>query len=133
MFIKKTAQIAASIIIAALPFTASAAGLTIDNQTDFDSTSVLNNGACSTILGSDGITKAHTRKTVSESKIRLACIGHWSNCKAEVYMSNNCTGPVVATAYFDTKTGLKKETIQNHSDKFVIDGEGFTAIIKQAS
>jgi hypothetical protein len=133
MFMKKTAQIAASLIIAALPFSANAAGLTIDNKTDFDSTSVLNNGACSTILGADGITKAHTKKTVASSRVRLACLGHWSNCKAVVYMTNNCTGPAVATVYFDVNTGIKKDTLVNHSDKFSIDGEGFTATITQKS
>lgn len=130
MFISKTAKLAASLIIAALPFTANAAsGLTIDNQTDFDSTSVLNNGACSTILGAEGVTNAHTKKTVSASKIRLACLGNWSNCKAVVYMSNNCTGPVAATVYFDINTGIK--SVQSQSDKFEISGSGFTSTLKQ--
>jgi len=131
MFTIKTAKIAATIMFAALPFAAYADGLTIDNQTDFDSTSVLNNGACSTILGADGITKAHTKKTVAPTKIRLACLGHWDNCKAVVYMTNNCSGPAVATTYFNVKTGVKKETIVNHSEKFTLDGDGFTATIKQ--
>lgn len=106
-----------------LPLMSFAGDLTLVNNTNQDSTSVINNGVCSTILGSTGITKAHSTNVVPESKINLACILNRSNCKADVYMTNNCTGKVVATVVMDTKKGIKSVDIKDKS--YQIDAKDF--------
>ena len=101
--------------------------LTIINNTNYDSTSIINNGACSTILGDSGITRAHSTNVVSAMKIAMACFTNPANCKADVYMTANCSGPVVATVIFDTKTGIKSKTVYDQS--FVLTGGGFHIIL----
>jgi hypothetical protein len=94
-----------STTLIALPITARA-DLTIVNNTDYDSTSVVNGGACSTILGQAGITKAHSSNTLDYILMRIACGMHPSDCVAEVYMTDNCSGPVVATVTMDIDNGI---------------------------
>ncbi|OGT56455.1 MAG: hypothetical protein A3F14_02585 [Gammaproteobacteria bacterium RIFCSPHIGHO2_12_FULL_43_28] len=103
----------------------SANPLVLVNDTNFDSTSIINNGACSTIMGDTGITKAHTTNTVSEMKIKLACLANATDCKADIYMTNNCTGPKVAAMYFDTKTGIKADKTEIYDHTYNIATEAF--------
>ena len=106
------------------------ASLTIDNQTDFSSTAILNNATCSTILGSEGVTKPHDVNTVSDAKVALGCILNRSNCTAKLYMTDNCKGDVVAVVTFDTGKGIK--SIENKNvNGFVVSGSGFSAKIEQ--
>ena len=103
--------------------------LIIGNFTDKDSTCVINDSACSTILGADGITKAgdHAHH-INENVIKYAaCLGNWENCKADVYMTNNCTGPKIATVIFDVNKGVKSITMASASYK--IAASGFTVNI----
>jgi|SRR3990167_2091461 len=106
------------------------ASLTIDNQTDYYSTAKLNGAACSTILGDTGITKPHSVNTVSDLNVGIGCIMNKKNCKAELYMTNNCSGNVVAIIMFDTSKGIK--SIDNKGiDGFSISGSEFSAKIEQ--
>lgn len=90
-----------------VPF-ASNASLTISNQTKHDSTTIVNSGFCSTkILGKDGITKPGETKVISDLKIRLACMTNLENCRADVYMTGDCTGDIISTVIFSIKTGIK--------------------------
>lgn len=98
-----------------------AQSLTIVNNTNQDSTSKINGGLCSTVFGSDGVTKAHSTHVVSDKLVALACMGNSSNCKAEIYMTNNCSGPVVGTAIFDTNTGIKSMDVVSAIYKFSIE------------
>jgi hypothetical protein len=93
----------------ALPITARA-DLTIVNNTDQDSTSIVNGGACSTILGEIGITRAHSSNTLDYIIMRIACGMHPNDCVADVYMTDNCSGPKVATVTMDINKGIS--TIQ---------------------
>lgn len=125
MSIKKTFVMTA--LSLAIPSFAMANDLTIINNTNAESTSVINNGACSNILGPAGVTHAHSTNVVTEAFITKGCIFNKNNCKAEVHMTNNCTGPVIANVIFDVKTGIKQiETVAN-SDGYVVSGSGFTA------
>lgn len=99
-----------------------ASDLTIVNNTNNDSTSIINNGICSNTL-SGGVTKAHSTNVVKKTVIGLACLGHASNCKADVYMTNNCSGNKVASVVFDTGSGIKSITM--NSNNFHISGSGF--------
>src|SRR3989338_7449629 len=78
------------------------AGLNITNNTDKPSTAVINNGPCSTFLGEHGTTQPHTTNHVPDLVIKFACLKHVSDCVANLYMSNNCSGSVVATIIFHT-------------------------------
>lgn len=115
------------LISLSVPFSLQAANLTIKNETNRDSTSIINHGACSTILGSSGVTKAHTTNVVSESTLLKACFLNRTNCQADVYMSNNCSGQKVATAIFDVYTGLK--SVQVFDSSYTFDGNAFSIII----
>jgi hypothetical protein len=98
-----------------------AQSLTIMNNTNQDSTSRINGGLCSTVFGSDGVTKAHSTHVVDSKLVALACMGNSSNCKAEIYMTNNCSGSVVGTAIFDTNTGIKSIDVTSDTYKFGIE------------
>lgn len=107
--------------IAAISMQANAGqSLTIVNHTNQDSTSIINNGLCSTAFGSDGVTSAQTTHVINDKLIALACFANSSNCKADIYMTNNCSGPIVATAIFDTKTGMKSISVFGDTYAFIM-------------
>lgn len=112
-----------------MPLYVTAADLTIINNTNHDSTSLINNGACSDILGANGITRAHSTNVVPESVIAKGCITNKRNCQANVHMTSNCTGPAVATVLLDVKTGIKSVTPSGNTQGYVVSGNGFTASI----
>lgn len=118
----------ATAAIASAPLMAQAGSLTVVNNTDHDSTTITNshkpNPMCSANLpGGKGITRAHTTNVIPENTVNIACIKDKQNCKADVYMTNNCSGPMIATVIFDIKSGIKSVTMLN--DKYNISGSGF--------
>jgi hypothetical protein len=136
MSIKNTVFMVATAICATLPLQAQAADLVTRNDTDLDSTSIINNGACSTILGAIGTTHAHSTNVVPGGKVKFACLANLHNCKADIYMTSNCNksgATPVATVYFDVDTGLKADKTETHDAKFVIGGSGFQTTISPAS
>lgn len=95
------------------------ADLTITNNSSEDSTSVINGNKCSSIvLGEKGITRAHSTNVVDNRAIVMACITSPFNCKADVYMTANCTGEKIATAYLHTKNGI--DHVEMSSNKYSI-------------
>lgn len=104
--------------------------LTIVNNTDFDSTAIINHGVCSTILGEKGITRAHTTNVVPEGKLKMACLMNKENCVADVYATANCKGPVIATAVFSITTGMKGQP-QVKDKRFDVVATGFTVVLNQ--
>lgn len=80
--------------------------LKIINNTSEASTCKTAKGCSTDLLGVVGITPAHDSRTYSAAKIRIACKDHLDNCVADVYMTNNCTGPVIASAAFGLDAGL---------------------------
>lgn len=87
--------------------TASAKSLTIYNHTNHDSVTMINKGSCSSSLPG-GITRAHSKNVVPEALLKAVC--GKKDCSAEIYMSDHCGGPnnpVIATAVFNVKEGLK--------------------------
>lgn len=130
---KFTKTALATLIAAALPLSALASpDLFIHNSTDNYSTSIINNGFCSTKLGEAGVTKPGEKNhQVSGGTVRLACIGHWTDCKAKVYMSADCTGPVVATVLLDIEKGIK--SIEPQDPSFTVTGSGFDIYLNNPS
>ena len=113
MSIRKTVLFVATSICIALPFQAQAGDLIVNNRTDFDSTSATNGAICSKILGNEGVSRAHTEHNViPERKVKMACtILHKHDCRADVYMSANCTGRKVASVVFDVDKGHISTTL----------------------
>ena len=104
------------------PLLAQADALVTNNDTNFDSTCVINDGSCSTVLGQVGVTKAHEQHHVIDaSTVWFACIANRRNCKADVYMTNHCNDnnePSVATVVFDVSSGIKSITM--HDSNYAI-------------
>lgn len=117
-------------LILTLPFQANAQSLVVNNRTDFDSTSIINNGICSNQLGEVGISRAHTdNNVVPESKLKFACKFNPKNCKADVYLTANCTGSKVATVLFDLDTGIKSASV--YDSHYEITGSGYVITMSQ--
>src|SRR3990167_5526407 len=113
-----------AIVICSIPLCVQAGNLTVVNNTNFDSTTITNNFSCSDHLpGGKGITKAHSTNVIPENTVNVACIRNKDNCKADVYLTANCTGPMVATVIFDVKNGIKSVAV--HDSKYKISGTGF--------
>jgi hypothetical protein len=113
-----------------------AGDLHLINNTNFDSTSIINSGMCSSsLLGNNGITKAHGTNTVADSMVKMACLKisdpKGLNCTADVYMNKNCSGKKVATVVLDVSTGVKKVTV--HSSEYKITASGFNIQMDQVS
>jgi hypothetical protein len=81
--------------------------LTIINNSNFDSTSIVNNGICSNAMGEAGITRAHSSNILSHLILMIACGMNTADCKADVYMSDDCSGPLVGTVILDINSGIK--------------------------
>ena len=103
-FIKKL-KITASCCALLLPFTAFAGDLVIVNHTSADSTAIVL-GACSTILGPIGTTKAHTTNIVPQKVMEYICLADKKNCKSEIHMEGKCKGPGVAEISMNVFTGI---------------------------
>ena len=130
MSIRKIVFLFAATICAALPLQAQAAALTITNNTNFDSTSIINNGPCSTKLGPSGTTHAHSTNVVPDSIVKMACQRSPSNCTAVVYLNGSCTAPAVYIVVLDVNAGIKSaEPIDPASNQYVISYSGFTATL----
>lgn len=115
-----------------LSLTAFAMTLTIDNKTDFDSTTRANGGLCSSsVLGDAGITHPGHVNVITKNQLNLACMFNKKDCTADVYMSDNCSGDIVATVTMDvTDAGIKTVTIKNPN--FIFDYSAFAITLKPA-
>ncbi len=130
MSIRKSICVIAASIISILPFQVNAQNLIINNRTDFDSTSIINNGLCSSALGEVGISRAHTENNVvPESKLKFACKFNPKNCRADVYLTANCTGSKVATVLFDLDQGIKGASV--YDSRYEISGTGYVITMSQ--
>ena len=110
MFVKKSFATALFTIGLSLPLFAHAE-LVIKNNTKEFSTSRINDGYCSSeILGDDGVTKPGDTKKVDNGRLFFACRDNLEDCKADVYMTNNCTGDLITTVIFSFWTGIKSAT-----------------------
>lgn len=113
------------ITASALPLVAQADKLTIVNDTNRDSTSIINGGSCSQdVLQEGGVTRRHATNTVSATNVFLACRRDPANCQADVYMQEHCKGPKIGTVIMDTSKGIKSVTMIDNS--YAITGTGMT-------
>lgn len=132
-FIKRisTSLLAVGISSVSVYAQAAAADLTLINNTDSDSTSIINNsGFCSSWL-KGGVTKAHSTNKVDKATIDFACALTAPACTADVYMDDNCSGPVIATIYFNTNTGFIKRDMK--TTDYDVKGSGFVIQMDKVS
>ncbi len=104
--LKKLSYFTSLILLA----TSAHADLNIINNTDFDSTCVVNDGMCSNQLGDEGITHAHSANLISQLELYIACGSNTWNCKADVYMTPDCSGPSIGTVILDINQGISQVT-----------------------
>lgn len=94
----------------AMPLAAQAGNLVIYNTSGHPSTSVIDDGACSTLI-EGGVTPSDGQPNViSENNIKAACMASsWYGrpCKADIYLSDSCTGSKIATVYLNISSGLQ--------------------------
>ena len=118
----KISTIAASLLI--IPAVGLAGDLNIINNTDAPSTSVINGGFCSSFIpNGTGITQPHSTNVVSDRVVKGACWINEKNCVADVYMTKDCSGPVVAKVTLNTFEGIK--SVESSSTAYTISGTGF--------
>ena len=91
-------------IATSLPLIASANSLWITNNTSHDSTSVINGKCTSSLPG--GIRRHNSTNQIRETLMKIACYPRLEDCVAQVYMTNNCTGPIITTAHFSITKGI---------------------------
>lgn len=106
------------------------ATLTIKNETKFDSTAVINKGMCSKWL-SGGVTKAGTTNVIADWVLNLACRKDKENCHADVYMTNDCSGPIVGTAEFSLTKGVRDINVIDKAHFDVTKQGPFFIVLKQ--
>ena len=102
------------------------ADATVRNNTDTVATAYVS-GSCSSMAGDEGIMKPHSSVVVPQWVLGFFC---GFGCDAQVYMSNNCSGPKIATIHADSISGITN--VNNHNVKgFRVTGSGFSASIEQ--
>ncbi len=106
------------------------------NITNADATCIINDGFCSTdILHEKGITHPGAVNETSRESLLRACIGNKTDCKADIYMTNNCdkTGASkIATVKFDVlNEGFK--SVEMFDNNYKIEGQGFDLFISGGS
>lgn len=107
MFLKKTALMGAALALLSMPLIANADLLTTNN-TDEDSTVKVTSGKFHPCAGSIGqFTPAHGELRTPWGQVRGLCLSSGDICTADLYMTKDCTGPVVGVATLD----LSKQTI----------------------
>jgi hypothetical protein len=80
----------------------------VTNNTDLNSTGIINGGFCSSNFGEQGIIKAHSSITIYKSQLQLACGTNTQACTTDLYMSNDCSGPKVGTITLNIDEGVTK-------------------------
>lgn len=97
----------AAIAISALSFAAFADNLEIWDDTDYDSTFKISQGDCSaTLLGKDGMTKGKGWSSVDLGAVTSLCDKNQDKCTVDLYMTDDCSGPIVATVTMDMSKGI---------------------------
>lgn len=82
--------------------------LTVVNNSESDSTMMINNKCTSDILGERGITRSHQSNSYIAPLVKLAC-GPSQPCSATLYASYDCTGDDIGTGEIDTTSLLIKQ------------------------
>lgn len=106
--------------------------LAFANNTKIFSTMKFNYATCSNFLGYNGIFRPYTFNILPSKLLSQACAQNTRNCRADIYTTINCIGPVIGTIFIDTNLGITSKRIYNNSffisiqrTKIILSG-GFT-------
>lgn len=124
----KSLALLGAIVLSTASFAAyaKAQDMTINNNTNNVATASAGISPCSGSIGDRGIIKPHNNVVIPSWAIGMYCT---SDCKAQVYMSKNCSGKSIATVTANVREGVKK--IENHSvDGYQVAGSGFNMTIE---
>lgn len=133
MLLKKTTIMSALFVLLSLPGIASA-GLWTDNKTSNDSTVKITSGKffpCAGIV--KGVyTPAHHKQEVSWDLVKGLCLSSGGTCTADIYMTRDCTGPVVGKATLDT-VSLSIKSIYSINSKYKFYADSSTSVVLDAA
>jgi hypothetical protein len=106
------------LLSALLPLTSYASDITFTNNTNLNSTSIINESFCTNTFGDQGIIKAHSSVTIYQSQLALACGSSTVGCTADIYLSNNCTGPKIGSIMISVDDGVNH--VETSSDSYKV-------------
>jgi hypothetical protein len=133
MVLKKIAFIGVAIALVNLPLYANAASLTTINNTDEFSSVRVTSGFIHPCSGDDGhYTKPRDTLETSWDVVKFLCMSSGSVCTADIYMTPNCTGEIVANASLDLNNPNVVVTSLNPKKYFII-AAGTTVTMNYAS
>lgn len=115
----KTLALLGALTVSAVPFAAQA-DITIHNNTNAPATANVSISPCSNAAGNKGIIMPHSSITIPDFLVGLYCT---SDCKAQVFMSRNCSGKPVATVVGNVRQGVKS-IANNNVDGYTLAGSG---------
>lgn len=103
------------------------ADVSIANNTNAAATALTTTSPCSSAAGDQGVIKPHSNVVVPQWVVGLYCA---FGCDINVYISNNCGGPKIATIHATADRGVTN--INNHHvNGYKVVGSGFSASIEQ--
>lgn len=108
---QKSLSILSAIAISVLPI-AAFADITITNNTDSAATAYAGNSPCSNAAGDRGVIQPHGKVVIADWIVGIYCT---NDCKAEIFMSKNCSGKSIATATANKREGVK--SVVSHDDR----------------
>lgn len=127
----KSLALLGAIALSTVSYAAYATGkdMTINNNSDAVATASAGVSPCSGSIGDRGIIKPHSNVVIPSWAVGMYCT---SDCKAQVYISKNCSGKSIATVTANVRDGVKK--IENHDvDGYQVVGSGFNMSIEGAA
>lgn len=92
----------------------------VQNNTNLFLTAKFNYTTCSTIFGFNGIARPHSLNIMPISLFINACMVNPTNCRADIYTTNNCSGPVIGTVFINTNYGIQSALIYNNDFSILI-------------
>ena len=120
--------------VSAISIVAYAQDLTIVNNTSQFSTSKINSSPfCSSMFGDWGITKPKSTNVIKDIHLKQACAFHKTDCKANIYMSKNCSGEVIGTVVFDVNKGTQSFNVINNKYEIISAPNSFNFVLNEVN
>lgn len=124
MLFKQTFVLSSALALLSLPVIASANLDTFNHTNEDSSVKILKSGICSSKVPVFGTyTPANGQSSVTPLGVRAICAAGSGECMADIYMTRDCSGPVVANAKLNLGT-ITVTSINMISTKYKIDANG---------
>jgi hypothetical protein len=123
----KSLAILGALSLSILPIT-SFADITITNNTNSPATAFAGNSPCSNAAGDRGVIQPHSQIVIADWIVGIYCT---TDCKAEIFMTKNCSGKSIATVTANKKDGVKSTiSHDDRADGYRIIGTGKSVSIE---